>query len=136
MGNCCYGNINENDILSDETCNNKKVYNINNNKLNEDNIIINQSRQNAYIDTNINTVVNNNNNINYTNINNSNLIISKQKLKLTIKQSKSLQEGKEYFINSLGVIFQNSRKRIAQPPDMCFAGFTDGNSQNESFPIR
>ena len=33
-----------------------------------------------------------------------NLIISKNKLKLIIKQSKCLSEGKEYIINSLGLV--------------------------------
>jgi len=36
--------------------------------------------------------------------------ISKTILKLTVKQSKNLQEGKEYIINSLGLLINNENK--------------------------
>ena len=36
--------------------------------------------------------------------------ISKTKLKLIIKQSKNLPEGKEYILNSLGLLINNENK--------------------------
>jgi len=62
--------------------------------------IDNQMRQNTNMEIN---------NIN-ENINNNNIFIANIKLKLTIKQSKSLQEGKEYIINSLGLLINNKNK--------------------------
>ena len=53
-------------------------------------------------------------NIKESNMNNNNnspskLFISKKKLKLIIKQSKCLVEGKEYIINSLGLVDSNNK---------------------------
>ena len=89
MGNCCSGIYNDNDILNDFDISKNKE-NKKENKLSIDNNnIINQTRQNTAIDNNV---------------------ISNKKLKLTIKQSKSLQEGKEYIINSLGLLINNKNK--------------------------
>ena len=53
------------------------------------------------IETKINMISEQTNDINY---------ISKTKLKLTIKQSKNLPEGKEYILNSLGLLINNENK--------------------------
>jgi len=79
--------------------------NQNNKHLNENNII-DVDNENNNIDTNnietkINMIGEQINDINY---------ISKTKLKLTIKQSKNLPEGKEYIINSLGLLINNENK--------------------------
>jgi hypothetical protein len=51
-----------------------------------------------------NLIINNNNNLNVIEIQNNDFnSLSKIKLKLTIKQSKNLPEGKEYIINSFGL---------------------------------
>ena len=59
-----------------------------------------------------NTKENNNSDINMISeqINKDIYYISKTLLKLTVKQSKNLQEGKEYIINSLGLLFNNKNK--------------------------
>ena len=54
---------------------------------------------------------NKNSNINiFSELSNDINYISKTKLKLTIKQSKKLKEGKEYIINSFGLLINNENK--------------------------
>ena len=89
MGNCCEEFINEYDIF--QIIKEKKP------KKNESIDLPNQTNYNAEI-----------NNLRESNTNKDNnsplkLYISKKKLKLTIKQSKTFIEGKEYIINSLGL---------------------------------
>ena len=111
MGNCYNFEKDENDILSDVDPLEK--FKTNNKKLDENNIIFFEKNDNE----------NNNNNINNDDINiidtNINIIpeqnkdlyyISKTRLKITIKQSKNLPEGKEYIINSLGLLINNENK--------------------------
>ena len=77
-----------------ENANNQiQVNENNNNNINNDDINI--------IDTNINIIPEQNKDLSY---------ISKTKLKLTIKQSKNLPEGKEYIINSLGLLINDENK--------------------------
>ena len=106
MGSCCNGNQNDKDLINDvDLAKNKNKGNKNKDKDNkiipiDNDDIDNQMRQNTNIEIN---------NIN-ENINNNNIFIANIKLKLTIKQSKSLQEGKEYIINSLGLLINNQNK--------------------------
>ena len=116
MGNCYNFDKDDNDILSDVDPLEKFKSN-NNKKLDENNIIFfeNNNKEN-----NIDFINDNNdNNINIIDTNIDNIIpeqnkdiynISKTKLKLTIKQSKNLPEGKEYLINSLGLLINNENK--------------------------
>ena len=105
MGSCCNGNQNDKDLINDvDLAKNKNKGNKNKDKDNkiipiDNDDIDNQMRQNTNMEIN---------NIN-ENINN-NIFIANIKLKLTIKQSKSLQEGKEYIINSLGLLINNKNK--------------------------
>jgi len=106
MGSCCNGNQNDKDLINDvDLAKNKNKGNKNKDKDNkiipiDNDDIDNQMRQNTNMEIN---------NIN-ENINNNNIFIANIKLKLTIKQSKSLQEGKEYIINSLGLLINNKNK--------------------------
>ena len=116
MGNCYNFDKDDNDILSDVDPLEKFKSN-NNKKLDENNIIFfeNNNKEN-----NIDFINDNNDNdINIIDTNIDNIIpeqnkdiynISKTKLKLTIKQSKNLPEGKEYLINSLGLLINNENK--------------------------
>ena len=118
MGNCYNFNKDDNDILSDVDPLEK--FKSNNKKLDENNIIFFENNNNN--DNNIDIINDNNDNDNDINIidtNINNIIqeqnkdiynISKTKLKLTIKQSKNLPEGKEYLINSLGLLINNENK--------------------------
>ena len=110
MGNCYNFEKDENDILSDVDPLEK--FKTNNKKLDENNIIFFEKNDNEnnnninnddinIIDTNINIIPEQNKDLSY---------ISKTKLKLTIKQSKNLPEGKEYIINSLGLLINNENK--------------------------
>ena len=110
MGNCYNFEKDENDILSDVDPLEK--FKTNNKKLDENNIIFFEKNDNDnnnninnddinIIDTNINIIPEQNKDLSY---------ISKTKLKLTIKQSKNLPEGKEYIINSLGLLINNENK--------------------------
>ena len=96
MGNCYNINNKDEDILSDiqplERLDSEK-------KLSNLNMIINTKEKN-------------NDDINIINeqINNDIYYISKTLLKITVKQSKYLEEGKEYIINSLGLLFNNQNK--------------------------
>ena len=115
MGNCYNLNKDDNDILSDVDPLEK--FKSNNKKLDENNIIFFENNNN---DNNIDIINDNNDNdINIIDTNINNIIqeqnkdiynISKTKLKLTIKQSKNLPEGKEYLINSLGLLINNENK--------------------------
>lgn len=103
MGNCYNIDKNENDLTND--IKHLEKINKNNKHLKEDNII-DTNNENNNIDTNnietkINLISEQTNDINY---------ISKTKLKLTIKQSKNLPEGKEYILNSLGLLINNENK--------------------------
>jgi len=116
MGNCYNFDKDDNDILSDVDPLEKFKSN-NNKKLDENNIIFfeNNNKEN-----NIDFINDNNDNdINIIDTNIDNIIpeqnkdiynISKTKIKLTIKQSKNLPEGKEYLINSLGLLINNENK--------------------------
>ena len=120
MGNCYNLNKDDNDILSDVDPLEK--FKSNNKKLDENNIIFFENNNNN--DNNIDIINDNNDNdndndINIIDTNINNIIqeqnkdiynISKTKLKLTIKQSKNLPEGKEYLINSLGLLINNENK--------------------------
>ena len=103
MGNCYNIDKNENDMLSDKE--HLEKINQNNKHLSENNIIdvdnCNNNIDNNNIETKINIITEQTNDINY---------ISKTKLKLTIKQSKNLPEGKEYIMNSLGLLINNENK--------------------------
>ena len=110
MGNCYNFEKDENDLLSDVDPLEK--FKTNNKKLDENNIIFFEKNDNEnnnninnddinIIDTNINIIPEQNKDLSY---------ISKTKLKITIKQSKNLPEGKEYIINSLGLLINNENK--------------------------
>ena len=94
MGNCCNGFHNDFDILNFRSNKDKK----NKNQIISSNDIKSQANTNE----DINKIKESN--INDINNSPSKLFISKKKLKLIIKQSKCLMEGKEYIINSLGRI--------------------------------
>ena len=85
MGNCCSDNSNDFDIINIQLDKEKKSNDSKNQKEN------NTGRKNYHSNNNTN------------NNNPSNTLLSKKKLKLIIRQSKSLVEGKEYIINSLGL---------------------------------
>jgi hypothetical protein len=97
MGNCCDETKNDYDVMNEKY--DKKI---------------NQKRSGSYdihnqTDNNMETMDIHKNNENQ-NINLSPKIhLSKNKLKLIIIQSKSLQEGKEYIINSFGL--QDSKNK-------------------------
>ena len=99
MGNCCDGLHNDYDMLS---------FHFKKDKKNKDKNISSNDIQNI---TNYNEDINNvkESNINQNNNSSSKLYISKKKLKLIIKQSKCLMEGKEYILNSLGLIDSNQK---------------------------
>ena len=84
MGNCCNGGSNDFDIINLQLDKDKKSNN------SQDHKDQNTGRKNY----------NNNNKNNIP----PNILLSKKKLKLIIRQSKSLEEGKEYIINSLGLM--------------------------------
>ena len=117
MGNCYNFDKDDNDILSDVDPLEKFKSNNNNKQLDENNIIF---YENNNKEINIDFIGGNNeNDINIIDTNIDNIIpeqnkdiynISKTKLKLTIKQSKNLPEGKEYLINSLGLLINNENK--------------------------
>ena len=90
--------------LSNDIGHSEKI-NQNNKYISENNIIDAYNENNNIdinnIETKINMISEQTNDINY---------ISKTKLKLTIKQSKNLPEGKEYIINSLGLLINNENK--------------------------
>ena len=96
MGNCCDGTKNDYDLINIqlEKEKPKKISNIE-----------------YYSQTDYNTGTNNvkQSNINKDNDSPSKYYISKKKLKLIIKQSKCLIEGKEIIINSLGLL--NSKNK-------------------------
>ena len=115
MGNCCNGAHNDNDLLNSPKINNlekpknKKIYE-NNNQININNntgagIIKKNNIQKESIESNINEqhksikIPRDNDKYEKDILN-----ISKIKLKMIIKQSKCLQEGKELIINSLGLM--------------------------------
>ena len=100
MGNC-YNLVNKDeDIISNS---NKPEQSKKQSKISANDMIINQEIyvNNKNKNSNINIFSELSNDINY---------ISKTKLKLTIKQSKKLKEGKEYIINSLGLLINNENK--------------------------
>ena len=103
MGNCYIIDKNNND-LSNDIGHSEKI-NQNNKYISENNIIDAYNENNNIdinnIETKINMISEQTNDINY---------ISKTKLKLTIKQSKNLPEGKEYILNSLGLLINNENK--------------------------
>ena len=103
MGNCYNIDKNDND-LSNDIGHSEKI-NQNNKYISENNIIDAYNENNNIdinnIETKINMISEQTNDINY---------ISKTKLKLTIKQSKNLPEGKEYIMNSLGLLINNENK--------------------------
>jgi len=91
MGNCCDGMKNDYDIINIQLEKDK-----NKNKKSSTLEFQNQTEHNTGV-----------NNIQQSNMNKnspSNLYISRKKLKLIIKQSKCLMEGKEIIINSLGLL--------------------------------
>ena len=109
MGSCCNASIKDNDIE--------------NNPNNSQSEKIQKGKNFASVDfqnlSKYNTGIDNKLNIDLININNNkqpkkieqeqNLYISEKKLKLTVVQSKCLIEGKEYLINSLGIINSNKK---------------------------
>lgn len=88
MGNCCDGSNNDYDIINVQL--EKDIFT---KKTNQNNQIDNAAENNCQ-----KNIINKNNN------SPSKLYISKKKLKLIIKQSKCLKEGKEIIINSLGLL--------------------------------
>ena len=108
MGNCCNANLNDNDLLASPKINNlEKCKDFSNDYQN-------QTRYNTIID-NIHKAITNSNKINENNLPKISLekdiFISNIKLKIIIKQSKCLQEGKEYLINSLGLLDSNNNNK-------------------------
>ena len=103
MGNCYNIDKNDNDLAND--IGHSEKINQNNKYISENNIIDAYNENNNIdinnIETKINMISEQTNDINY---------ISKTKLKLTIKQSKNLPEGKEYILNSLGLLINNENK--------------------------
>ena len=91
MGNCCDGMKNDYDIINIkfEKDKNKKSSTLEFQNQTDHNTGINNIQQT---------------NMNKNNDSPSNLYISRKKLKLIIKQSKCLMEGKEIIINSLGLL--------------------------------
>ena len=103
MGNCYNVEKKDNDLIND--IEHLQKINQNSKHLSENNIV--DIKNNIFdidinnIDTKINELTTQTNEIN---------TISKTKLKLTIKQSKNLPEGKEYIINSYGLLINNENK--------------------------
>ena len=103
MGNCYNVDKKENDLIND--IEHLQKINQNSKHLSENNIV--DIKNDIFdidinnIDTKINVLTTQTNEIN---------TISKTKLKLTIKQSKNLPEGKEYIINSYGLLINNENK--------------------------
>ena len=112
MGNCCNGSFSDNDIVNFSNSNQSDKKEKGKGLFPE---IQNISKYNTGID-NIhkeNTDSNNICNEHSSKIEHEkNLYISKTKLKLIIKQSKCLLEGKEYIINSLGLINDNKKNNF------------------------
>lgn len=96
MGSCCEGSNNDYDIINLRLEKDKKSKKIGNIELQ------NQTDYDGEIKNSKNS------NTNEKNISSLNYYISKKKLKIIIKQSKYLMEGKEYLINSLGLINQKN----------------------------
>lgn len=96
MGSCCDGNHKDYDVI--------------NIKIDKDK----NTKKPSYVDfqnqTDYNIGENDFQQSNFSQTNNSPLkpYISKKKLKLIITQSKSIEEGKEYILNSLGLIDSNN----------------------------
>ena len=108
MGNCCKANYNDNDLLNSPK--NNKLENIHKNK-DSSNDYQNQIRHNTGIE-NIHKASIDSNKINEQKIpHEKDLYISKIKLKIIVKQSKCLLEGKEYLINSLGLLDSNNKTK-------------------------
>ena len=103
MGNCYNIEKKEDDLIND--IEHLQKINQNNKQLSENNIVDayndNKDININNIDTKINAITTQIIEIN---------CISKTKLKLTIKQSKNLPEGKEYIINSYGLLINNENK--------------------------
>ena len=109
MGSCCNASIKDNDIENNPNIHQSEK--------------IKKGKNFASIDfqtlSKYNTGIDNKVNIDLINLNNNeqpkkieqeqNLYISEKKLKLTVVQSKCLLEGKEYLINSLGIIDSNKK---------------------------
>ena len=96
MGNCYSANNSDKDLLGDRDT--LERINPQKNLLNMDNMVNNQEKNiNDIILTEEQKIID----IYY---------LSKTLLKLTVKQSKNLQEGKEYIINSLGLVINNENK--------------------------
>jgi len=106
MGNCCKVNYNDNDLLNSPK--NNKLENNNKGK-DFSNDYQNQTRHNTGIE-NINKANTDSNKINEQKIPHD-IYISKIKLKIIVKQSKCLLEGKEYLINSLGLLDSNNKNK-------------------------
>ena len=101
MGNCCEARNSDYDVINGSnnkisTYRKEKINSINKNIKNE---IINCSEDHRITNNDTNQQITTN--INALNLFNFN---SKKKLKLIIKQSKCLQEGKEFLITPLGLI--------------------------------
>ncbi len=106
MGNCCKVNYNDNDLLNSPK--NNKLENNNKGK-DFSNDYQNQTRHNTGIE-NIQKASTDSNKINEQKIPHD-IYISKIKLKIIVKQSKCLLEGKEYLINSLGLLDSNNKTK-------------------------
>ena len=106
MGNCCKVNYNDNDLL-----NSPKNNELENNNKGKDfsNDYQNQTRHNTGIE-NIQKASTDSNKINEQKIPHD-IYISKIKLRIIVKQSKCLLEGKEYLINSLGLLDSNNKNK-------------------------
>jgi hypothetical protein len=112
MGNCCQAYYNDDDLLDSpkiqalEKCKNLfKEFS---------NDYQNQTRHNTGIDNNNKAITDSNQIIekNFLKISQEkDIYISKTKLKIIVKQSKFLQEGKEYLINSLGLLDSNNNNK-------------------------
>ena len=109
MGSCCNASIKDNDIENNP--NNSQSEKIQNGKNFASVDFQNLSKYNTGIDNKLNIdLININNNKQPKKIEQEqNLYISEKKLKLTVVQSKCLIEGKEYLINSLGIINSNKK---------------------------
>ena len=106
MGNCCNSNYNDNDLLNIPK--NNELENIHKNK-DSSNDYQNQTRHNTGIE-NIQKASTDSNKINEQKIPHD-IYISKIKLRIIVKQSKCLLEGKEYLINSLGLLDSNNKNK-------------------------
>lgn len=111
MGNCCNASFIDNDILnnSDNKKEKGKVFSsIDFNNHSKNNTGINNNINKLNTDSNINLDKEQNPKSDQDKI----IFISKTKLKLIVKQSKCLLEGKEYLINSLGLFDSNSKNNF------------------------